>query len=335
MSGPAYIELAVLSNFSFLRGASKPEELVVTAALLGYAGVGLADRNTVAGVVRAWSQSKHVKFEGDGAAPINPPYHPGARLVFCDGTPDVLAYPRDRKGWGNLCRLLTEANLRDESPKGDPQLYRSDLLEFGDCMSLAVLPDLEADTDETLVLLRRPCRPFRQGTSASPSPRLSGNDRFRLEQAAILAAAAGMKLMAVNDVLYHSPRTAPAAGRAHRDPPQRAGCRGRLRTQGERRAAHEDAGRDGAAVPEPPGGARRDDPFRRRAEVLLHELRHNYPEETTEEGVDPQTELERLAWEGAAGRYPKGIPEKVSNLLRHELEIVARQEIRALLPHRA
>ena len=74
MSAPAYIEFAVQSNFSFLRGASKPEELVVTAALLGHAGMGLADRNTVAGVVRAWSQSKHVKFEGEAirSAPLSP-----------------------------------------------------------------------------------------------------------------------------------------------------------------------------------------------------------------------------------------------------------------------
>ena len=93
MSAPAYIEFAVQSNFSFLRGASKPEELVVTAALLGHAGMGLADRNTVAGVVRAWSQSKHVSSKRT-RAPINLPYHPGARLVFCDGTPDVLAYPQ-------------------------------------------------------------------------------------------------------------------------------------------------------------------------------------------------------------------------------------------------
>ena len=106
-----------------------------------------------AGVVRAWSQSKTVDTGPDGK-PIAFPYHPGARLVFCDGTPDVLAYPRDRKGWGNLCRLLTQANLRDESPKGAPLVHLADLLEFGDCMSLAVLPDLEADTDEILAVLQ-------------------------------------------------------------------------------------------------------------------------------------------------------------------------------------
>ncbi len=127
-----YAEFGIQSNFSFLRGASKPEELVVTARLLGFTSIGLADRNSVAGVVRAWQQAK---VEGLS-------YHPGCRLVFCDGTPDVLAYPQNRKGWGHLCRMLTQANLRDESEKGAPRLYRDDLFEWGDLLSLAVLPDV-------------------------------------------------------------------------------------------------------------------------------------------------------------------------------------------------
>ena len=113
LTPPPYAEFGMQSNFSFLRGASRPEELVVAARLLGYSAIGLADRNTVAGVVRAWQQAKV-----EGLA-----YHPGCRLVFCDGTPDILAYPRDRKGWGHLCRMLTQANLRDESEKGAPRLY--------------------------------------------------------------------------------------------------------------------------------------------------------------------------------------------------------------------
>ena len=115
----AYAEFGVQSNFSFLRGASRPEELVVAACSLGHAAMGLADRNSVAGVVRAWQQAKV-----EGLA-----YHPGCRLVFCDGTPDVLAYPQDREGWGRLCRMLTEANMREESEKGAPLLYRGDLFE--------------------------------------------------------------------------------------------------------------------------------------------------------------------------------------------------------------
>ncbi|MEP4112492.1 MAG: PHP domain-containing protein, partial [Nitratireductor sp.] len=120
-TAPAYAEFAVQSNFSFLRGASKPEELVVTAKHLGHDAIGLADRNTVAGVVRAWSQSKHIRLSGS-AAPGRLAYHPGCRLVFADATPDVLAYPQDRRGWGHLCRLLSEANMRAESEKGAPRI---------------------------------------------------------------------------------------------------------------------------------------------------------------------------------------------------------------------
>ena len=192
---PAYVEFAVQSNFSFLRGASKPEELVVAAKLLGFSTIGLADRNTVAGAVRAWQQAK---VEGLS-------YHPGCRLVFCDGTPDILAYPQDRKGWGHLCRMLTQANMREESEKGAPLLYRSDLLEWGDLLSLAILPDMAAADDQTLTLLRGLRHRFGKNIRLAVAPAYSGNDRFRLDQAAALAAAANMPLMAVNDVLYHTP----------------------------------------------------------------------------------------------------------------------------------
>ena len=114
-----YLEFAVASNFSFLRGASHPEELMAQAARAELAGIGLADRNSVAGVVRAHL----VKREQS----LGLRYHPGARLVFTDGTPDILAYPRDRAGWGRLTRLLTLGNLRAE--KGDCILRFDDLLE--------------------------------------------------------------------------------------------------------------------------------------------------------------------------------------------------------------
>ena len=89
-----YLEFAVASNFSFLRGASHPEELMVQAQAIGLAGLGLCDRNSVAGVVRAHLAKREQNL------PLK--YHPGARLVFADGTPDILAYPRDRAGWGRL-----------------------------------------------------------------------------------------------------------------------------------------------------------------------------------------------------------------------------------------
>ncbi|MCX7305040.1 MAG: error-prone DNA polymerase [Hyphomicrobiales bacterium] len=321
MSAPAYVELAVQSNFSFLRGASRPEELVVAAALLGHAGMGLADRNTVAGVVRAWSQSKHIEIEK--RAPVILPYHPGARLVFCDGTPDVLAYPRDREGWGRLCRMLTQANLREESGKGAPMLYRGDLMEWGDALSLAILPDPHADADSNLALLHSLAGRFGEAIRLAVAPAYCGNDRFRLEQAAGLADAAGMKLMAVNDVLYHAPgrRSLQDVVTAIRLNVPVASAGLQLEANAERHM-------------KPPVEMAR--LFRHHPQALaetvrfagelsfsLNELKHNYPEETTAEGVDPQTELERLTRQGAHKRYPSGVPEKVDGLIAHELEIVA------------
>src|ERR1700749_1945804 len=101
---PPYLEFAVASNFSFLRGASHPEELMLQAQHVGLTGLGLCDRNSVAGVVRAHLAKREQN--------LSLRYHPGARLVFSDGTPDILAYPRDRAAWCRLTRLLTIGNLR-------------------------------------------------------------------------------------------------------------------------------------------------------------------------------------------------------------------------------
>ncbi|TIX34489.1 MAG: PHP domain-containing protein, partial [Mesorhizobium sp.] len=170
LAATAYAEFGIQSNFSFLRGASKPEELVVAAKYLGFAAIGLADRNTVAGVVRAWQQARVETLA----------YHPGCRLVFGDGTPDILAYPRDRAGWGHLCRMLTQANLRDENEKGATLLKLSDLLEWGDLMSLAVLPELSSDPDGNLAMISRLKDRFGAALRLAVAPDYRGNDRFRV-----------------------------------------------------------------------------------------------------------------------------------------------------------
>jgi error-prone DNA polymerase len=324
-ASPHYVEFGVQSNFSFLRGASSPEELVVAACALGHAGMGLADRNSVAGVVRAWSRSKLIKLSEEDE-PVSLAYHPGCRLVFGDGTPDILAYPQDREGWGHLCRLLTQANMRKENPKGATLLELGDLLEWGDRMSLAVLPDLSPAADDPLALLRRLKARFAGNLWLAVAPDYGGDDRFRIEQAAAIAASAGLRLMATNDVFYYS---------ASRRPLQDVLTAIRLNVP---------IGEAGFALSanaerhmKPPAEMAR--LFRRYPEALaetlrfaqslsfsLKELQHNYPEETTEEGVDPQTELERLTWEGAGKRYPDGVPDKVAGLIRHELGIVGEKK---------
>jgi len=123
-----YAELATISNFSFLRGGSHPEELVVQAVSLGLCAIGIADRNSVAGLVRAHSIAKEQGLQ----------FLPGVRLVFADGTPDILAYPDCLSGWSNLTRLLTIGKRR--AIKGQCELFLADLLERAAGLSLIVVP---------------------------------------------------------------------------------------------------------------------------------------------------------------------------------------------------
>src|SRR6185503_7716372 len=132
-SALGYAELAVTTNFSFLRGASKPEELAQQAIALGLAGIGIADRNSVAGVVRAYAAVEELNAEilkRNAECNGNVPALKlvvGARLVFADGTPDILAYPQNRAAWGRLTRLLTVGKSRGE--KAECILFLDDLIE--------------------------------------------------------------------------------------------------------------------------------------------------------------------------------------------------------------
>ncbi len=130
----AYAELAVTTNFSFLRGASYPGEMALQAATYGYAAIGIADRNTLAGVVRIYHEHKQLR-EKIGYAPK---LLVGARLVFVDGTPDILAYPTDRAAYGHLCQLLSAGKLR--APKGECILTLDDLFKWQEGLLLVVMP---------------------------------------------------------------------------------------------------------------------------------------------------------------------------------------------------
>src|SRR5262249_21548354 len=180
----AYVEFAVTSNFSFLRGASHPEELIVQADHLGLGGLGLADRNSVAGVVRAHL----VKREND----FGLRYHPGSRLVFADGTPDILAYPRDRAAWGRLTRLLTIGNRRPE--KGDCTLHLDDLLAHADGLELVVMGSVDGrdkpghdDHFALPALLGRLVEAAPQRVRLAASMLYRGSDRARLTALAEIA----------------------------------------------------------------------------------------------------------------------------------------------------
>ncbi|WP_193174373.1 error-prone DNA polymerase [Oricola nitratireducens] len=310
-SEPGYAELAAASNFSFLRGASHPEELVVTARRLGLAGLGLADRNTVSGTVRAHMAAKEAGLE----------YRPGARLVFSDGTPDVLAYPRDRRGWGRLCRLLTAGNLRGE--KGAPVLLRADLSEWGEGLSLAVLPKPDRLDETCLSVLQDLKGAFGRSVRLALTPAYDGRDRMTLEASRALAQASGVKLMAVGDVTCHDAARRSlgdvlAAIREH-VPLTEAGYL--LSANGERHL--KPATEMARLFRAEPAAVAESLAFFGELGFSLDALRYQYPDEPCGDSASPQEALERLAWEGARTRYGENIPDRIAGQIRHELALIA------------
>src|SRR6201987_3162323 len=134
-----YAEIGITTNFSFLRGGSHPQDYVHQASELRLAAIGIADHNTLAGVVRTHSERENPEVRH------RPKLLVGARLVFIDGTPDILVYPRDRAAYGRLCQLLTRG--KRDAEKGECRLKLADLLEFaeGQLLVLAVPHRFEAD----------------------------------------------------------------------------------------------------------------------------------------------------------------------------------------------
>ncbi len=301
-----YLEFACASNFSFLRGASHPEELMVQAQAIGLAGLGVCDRNSVAGVVRAHLAKREQNL------PLT--YHPGARLVFADGTPDILAYPRDRAGWGRLTRLLTVGNLRGE--KGECILHLDDLIAHSFGLELIAM-----SRDARLLSTLRAAAPGRVRLATSMLYR--GRDRARLKRTAEIARVAQVPLIAVNDVHFHHPDRRPLAD---------------VLTCIREKTTIDRAGRRLAANAErflkPPAEMAR--LFRDAPEAIaetmklsdvltfsLDELRYEYPDEHVDGFDNAQDALAHLADEGARQRYPNGVPEKVRASIAHELTLIA------------
>src|SRR5512147_2730805 len=148
---PGYAEIGITTNFSFLRGGSDPRAYVHQASRLGIPAIGIADHNTLAGVVRAYKELDNPEVKHKPKLLI------GSRLVFIDGTPDILVYPRDRSAYGRLCQLLTRGKRGERTLKGECRLKLDDLLEFaqGQLLVLA-LPHRfdEAKAHDVLARLR-------------------------------------------------------------------------------------------------------------------------------------------------------------------------------------
>jgi DNA-directed DNA polymerase III PolC len=301
-----YLEFAVASNFSFLRGASHPEELMVQAAHIGLAGLGLCDRNSVAGVVRAHLAKREQN--------LSLRYHPGARLTFADNTPDILAYPRDRAGWGRLTRLLTVGNLR--AKKGDCILHLDDLLAHAFGLELIAMGG-----DAHLLARLREAAPHRVRLAASMLYR--GRDRARLARLKERARATGVPLIAVNDVLYHHPDRRPLADvlTCIREKIKIDTAGRKLAVNAERYLkSSQEMMRLFRDVPEAIEETLR---LSDALSFSLDELRYEYPDEQVEGFDNAQNALAHFTYEGAARRYPQGLPDKVRINLEHELKLIA------------
>ena len=321
----SYAELVAASNFSFLRGASHPQDLVAEAFRLGHQGLGIADRNSVAGVVRAHVALKALR-EDDSLPPAA--QHrlaafrlvTGARLVFADGTPDIIAHPESRTGWGDLCRLLTLGNRR--APKGECHLTLADLLAHHRALLLIVMPPRDLKRLPPLLAQLGAVAGDRLWLAATMPRR--GDDARRLASLEKISTSHGVPLIASNDVLYATPeardlqdvltcirtgRTITSAGRL-------------LEVNGERHLkSPAEMARLFAAVPE---ALAETGQLLARVKFSLAELRYDYPDEPVPAGYTAQAWLEALTWQAAAVRYAPAIPDKVKALLTRELALIAR-----------
>ena len=351
---PAYAELCVTSNFTFLVGASHPEEIVTRAAALGLEAVAITDRNSLAGVVRAYAALKELeRMRDDGenpssASPISSPissfvpfsggraskHQPrlprlivGCRLVLRDSALDWIALPQDRDAYARLSRLLTLGKRR--AGKGECWLDFADLLAGGKGMILIGLPQEGLGPQDGLgamgqveTHLRQAARHFPSQVFLGAAPRYDGSDQAYFAQCAKLAYSLATPMVAVGDVLMHVARRRQIADvlTCMREHVTIDAIGARALPNGERRLK-------GAAdmmrlFRHHPAAVWRSVEIAGRCGFCLSDLSYDYPDEAGGEGA--QARLCRLAEEGVVWRYPQGVPARARMLVNKELELVGK-----------
>jgi error-prone DNA polymerase len=309
-----YTELQVTSNFTFLRGASHPEELVAQAAEYGYAAIAITDRNTFAGIVRAYTAAKKM-----GIRVIV-----GCRLDLLDG-PGLLAYPTNKIAYSQLSNLLTVGNGRAE--KGECNLYKADVYKYAKGVKFVALPpdklneafEFEPSFENAL---KEYYTTFGSDLYIAASRRYQGDDSKYLHRLVQLSEKLSIPIVATNDVHYHTPS--------------------RRQLQDVMTCIREKCTIYNAGFLLHPNAERYLKPademvrlFRQYPEAIKHakdladvchfsldELKYEYPEEITSEGRTPQQELTHLAWEGAKEHFGENIPEKIKRAINYELAFI-------------
>lgn len=326
-----YAELVTMSNFSFLRGASHPEELVCQAKALGISALAICDRNSLAGVVRGHAQAK-----AEGLRFIV-----GCRLVMMDGT-EIACLPTSRAAYGRLCQMLTTGNRRAQ--KAECFLWLEDLIAFGEGQIFIGLPSdgqLNGLTQPAAKAGMNPSNEkgetfasnlkalqiqFAGAVFLGVAPRLDGHDARRFKAVAHLSQEIGVPLTAIGDCLYHHPDRRPlqdvltcirnkctiatagfhleANAERHLRPPQEVLRLFRGYDQAVARTIH----------------------IAERCKFSLDELKYEYPDEPYEPYASPQEALEAHTWAGAEQRFPLGVPDKIKAQIYHELDLIKKLE---------
>ena len=343
----AFVELGLASNFSFLRGASHAAQLVLTARELGYDAIGIADANSMAGVVRIHSNAK--------AARLRPII--GCRIETVEGLA-FLAYPTDRAAYGRLCQLISAGRRHrldgEWQDKGVCEISLAMLAAHAEGVQLILLPprDLEdvfefqqdeGEEPTGRAHLRLVPKPPSSGPLRAILPWLAerlptlrhvaasylyaGDDIARIARLDALARANGLTILATNDVLYHEPGCRPLqdvmTAIRHKTTVAQAGLR--LEANAER---HLKSPAQMAALfarwPQALAAARA---VADACGFSLDELQYEYPDEAYPDGLSAQAYLARLTWQGAARHYPDGVPGEVRGTLDHELGVIERKAL--------
>ncbi|WP_168566360.1 error-prone DNA polymerase [Crateriforma spongiae] len=328
----SYVELHCRSNFSFLRAASHPDELVQQAAELGYAGIAITDRHSIAGVVRGFAPANELGIQ----------YIVGAELHPVDA-PSMVVWPTDRAAYGRLCRLLSRGRMRCE--KGQCKLHWSDIVELNDGLLAGVLPDDPSSvwnddersgeiagnrsgmTPQAMARLGRFMRTHFRDVFGDRGYLMAElhqgvDDDLRLQTLADLALRYDVPLVASGGVAYHTPdrmlmhdcvtaiRLGKTIAEIHAD--RYANSQRHLKSLARIRHLYRDQSRAVSRTLE----------IAQRCQFRLSELRYEYPEEIAPPGMTMIEHLKRLTWEGAKQRWPGGVPDNVLASLKHEIQLI-------------
>ncbi len=312
-----YCELQITSNFSFLEGASHPEELMERAAQLGYHAVAVTDRNSFAGIVRA-----HIAAKKEGIRLI-----PACRLDLQDG-PSLLAYPTDKEAYGRLSSLLTVGNLRTE--KGKCKLYKADVYSYAEGIIFVVCPPekltAEFELDYSFVEFVKECRQHLQDSLNLGIKKLyRGDDAKLLYRINQLGEQLGIPLVVLGDIYYHIPE--------RRELQDILTCireKCTIHTAGFN--LHPNAERYLKSMTEVerlfrkyPEAVRQSVKIANACHFSLDDLKYIYPDELSSNGRTTQEELSYLTWEGARKRFDGHIPDAVRETIQMELDFIERK----------